>query len=147
MLYHIHLESLLLLLLLLLLLQVIKLLHGAFQAAGLGLYLRAYGCLPTGYECGIIEVCCCFDVINRCPARCGVRRAVSAIPAEYAGCVAVAACSTGYTCGVLADCCCARLLCKLLHGVRKHARKAVYACCVFVCLLTGYECSDVKVRC
>uniref|UniRef100_A0A383V936 1-phosphatidylinositol 4-kinase n=1 Tax=Tetradesmus obliquus TaxID=3088 RepID=A0A383V936_TETOB len=36
--------------------QVIKLLHGAFQAAGLGLYLRPYGCLPTGYECGIIEV-------------------------------------------------------------------------------------------
>jgi hypothetical protein len=36
--------------------QVIKLLHTAFQAAGLGLYLRPYGCLPTGYECGIIEV-------------------------------------------------------------------------------------------
>jgi phosphatidylinositol 4-kinase len=45
---------------LLLLLQVIKLLHGAFQAAGLGLYLRPYGCLPTGYECGIIEVCAGF---------------------------------------------------------------------------------------
>jgi hypothetical protein len=40
-------------------LQVIKLLHTAFQAAGLGLYLRPYGCLPTGYECGIIEVSCC----------------------------------------------------------------------------------------
>ncbi|KAF6255212.1 kinase-like domain-containing protein [Scenedesmus sp. NREL 46B-D3] len=36
--------------------QVIKLLHSAFEAAGLGLYLRPYGCLPTGYECGIIEV-------------------------------------------------------------------------------------------
>ena len=38
------------------LMQVIKLLHHAFEAAGLGLYLRPYGCLPTGYECGIIEV-------------------------------------------------------------------------------------------
>jgi len=37
-------------------LQVIKLLHDAFEAAGLNLYLRPYGCLPTGYECGIIEV-------------------------------------------------------------------------------------------
>jgi phosphatidylinositol 4-kinase len=37
-------------------LQVIKLLHDAFEAAGLSLYLRPYGCLPTGYECGIIEV-------------------------------------------------------------------------------------------
>ena len=36
--------------------QVIKLLHNAFEAAGLSLYLRPYGCLPTGYECGIIEV-------------------------------------------------------------------------------------------
>lgn len=36
-------------------LQVIRLLHNAFKAAGLGLYLRPYGCLPTGYECGIIE--------------------------------------------------------------------------------------------
>ena len=35
--------------------QVITLLHGAFTRAGLGLYLRPYGCLPTGYECGIIE--------------------------------------------------------------------------------------------
>jgi phosphatidylinositol 4-kinase len=35
--------------------QVITLLHGAFSRAGLGLYLRPYGCLPTGYECGIIE--------------------------------------------------------------------------------------------
>jgi hypothetical protein len=40
--------------------QVIRLLHDAFEAAGLNLYLRPYGCLPTGYECGIIEVrgCC-----------------------------------------------------------------------------------------
>jgi hypothetical protein len=36
--------------------QVISLLKDAFQRAGLGLYLRPYGCLPTGYECGIIEV-------------------------------------------------------------------------------------------
>ena len=36
--------------------QVVKLLHDAFEAAGLNLYLRPYGCLPTGYECGIIEV-------------------------------------------------------------------------------------------
>lgn len=35
---------------------MIKLLHTAFEAAGLSLYLRPYGCLPTGYECGIIEV-------------------------------------------------------------------------------------------
>lgn len=35
--------------------QVISLLHTAFKSAGLGLYLRPYGCLPTGYECGIIE--------------------------------------------------------------------------------------------
>lgn len=35
---------------------MIKLLHEAFTAAGLNLYLRPYGCLPTGYECGIIEV-------------------------------------------------------------------------------------------
>jgi phosphatidylinositol 4-kinase len=36
--------------------QVITLLRDAFERAGLGLYLRPYGCLPTGYECGIIEV-------------------------------------------------------------------------------------------
>eukprot|EP00879_Flechtneria_rotunda_P007045 GHRR01007395.1.p1 GENE.GHRR01007395.1~~GHRR01007395.1.p1 ORF type:complete len:1449 (+),score=535.85 GHRR01007395.1:542-4348(+) len=36
--------------------QVIRLLHEAFTDAGLSLYLRPYGCLPTGYECGIIEV-------------------------------------------------------------------------------------------
>ncbi|KIY94287.1 phosphatidylinositol 4-kinase [Monoraphidium neglectum] len=36
-------------------LQVITLLHAAYKRAGLGLYLRPYGCLPTGYECGIIE--------------------------------------------------------------------------------------------
>jgi hypothetical protein len=35
--------------------QVITLLHSAFTRAGLGLYLRPYGCMPTGYECGIIE--------------------------------------------------------------------------------------------
>jgi hypothetical protein len=35
---------------------VIKLLKGAFEAAGLPLYLAPYGCLPTGYEKGIIEV-------------------------------------------------------------------------------------------
>ena len=28
----------------------------AFVKAGLDLYLCPYGCLPTGYECGIIEV-------------------------------------------------------------------------------------------
>lgn len=36
--------------------QVIYLLKDAFDKAGLTLYLRPYGCLPTGYECGIIEV-------------------------------------------------------------------------------------------
>lgn len=35
--------------------QVIGLLHGAFRRAGLPLYLRPYGCLPTGHECGVIE--------------------------------------------------------------------------------------------
>lgn len=28
----------------------------AFQAAGLGAYLHPYGCIPTGYERGVIEV-------------------------------------------------------------------------------------------
>ncbi|KAK9812698.1 hypothetical protein WJX72_002251 [[Myrmecia] bisecta] len=37
-------------------LQVISLLKDALQKAGLGLYLAPYGVLPTGYECGIIEV-------------------------------------------------------------------------------------------
>ena len=36
--------------------QVITLLRDAFEGAGLALYVRPYGCLPTGYECGIIEV-------------------------------------------------------------------------------------------
>ena len=37
-------------------LQVIKLLSDAYVAAGLELYLVPYGCLPTGYERGVIEV-------------------------------------------------------------------------------------------
>jgi hypothetical protein len=37
-------------------LQVIKILKSAFERCGLGLYLAPYGCLPTGYERGIIEV-------------------------------------------------------------------------------------------
>ncbi len=37
-------------------LQVIQLLRDAFQQAGLPAYLRPYGCLPTGYERGVIEV-------------------------------------------------------------------------------------------
>jgi phosphatidylinositol 4-kinase len=36
--------------------QVLTLLRQAFRRAALPLYLRPYGCLPTGYECGIIEV-------------------------------------------------------------------------------------------
>lgn len=36
--------------------QVISLLRDAFSAAGLGAYLRPYGCIPTGYERGVIEV-------------------------------------------------------------------------------------------
>ena len=35
---------------------MINLLKTAFVKAGLDLYLCPYGCLPTGYECGIIEV-------------------------------------------------------------------------------------------
>ena len=37
-------------------LQVVKLLKDAFTRAGLDLYLCPYGCLPTGYERGVIEV-------------------------------------------------------------------------------------------
>ena len=37
-------------------LQVIGLLKDAFFKAGLELYLAPYGVLPTGFECGIIEV-------------------------------------------------------------------------------------------
>eukprot|EP00798_Chlamydomonas_sp_ICE-L_P027721 gene27721-7367_t len=37
-------------------LQVIHLLKDAFTKAGLGLYLAPYGCLPTGYGRGVIEV-------------------------------------------------------------------------------------------
>ena len=36
--------------------QVIRLLEKAFKATGLPAYLCSYGCLPTGYERGIIEV-------------------------------------------------------------------------------------------
>ncbi len=36
--------------------QVISILRDAFQTAGLELYLRPYGCIPTGYERGVIEV-------------------------------------------------------------------------------------------
>ncbi len=37
-------------------LQVVHLLKDAFTKAGLDIYLCPYGCLPTGYERGIIEV-------------------------------------------------------------------------------------------
>ncbi|KAF5834125.1 kinase-like domain-containing protein [Dunaliella salina] len=37
-------------------LQVIRLLEEAFKSTGLPAYLCSYGCLPTGYERGIIEV-------------------------------------------------------------------------------------------
>ncbi|KXZ46150.1 hypothetical protein GPECTOR_46g219 [Gonium pectorale] len=37
-------------------LQVISILRDAFTSAGLDLYLRPYGCIPTGYERGVIEV-------------------------------------------------------------------------------------------
>jgi phosphatidylinositol 4-kinase len=37
-------------------LQVVKLLKDAFVRSGLDLYLCPYGCLPTGYERGVIEV-------------------------------------------------------------------------------------------
>ncbi|GIL57911.1 hypothetical protein Vafri_13118 [Volvox africanus] len=37
-------------------LQAITILRDAFQKAGLELYLRPYGCIPTGYGRGIIEV-------------------------------------------------------------------------------------------
>ncbi|GFH23073.1 uncharacterized protein HaLaN_20627, partial [Haematococcus lacustris] len=37
-------------------LQVVQLLKAAYDRAGLPVYLRPYGCLPTGYEKGIIEV-------------------------------------------------------------------------------------------
>lgn len=37
-------------------LQVIRLMRDAFAAAGLPAYLCPYGCLPTGYERGVIEV-------------------------------------------------------------------------------------------
>lgn len=36
--------------------QIFTLLRNAFKAAGLPLYINAYGVLPTGYERGIIEV-------------------------------------------------------------------------------------------
>ena len=36
--------------------QVIGLLKDAFFKAGLELYLAPYGVLPTGFECGVIEV-------------------------------------------------------------------------------------------
>lgn len=36
--------------------QVIKILKSAFERCGLDLYLAPYGCLPTGYEKGVIEV-------------------------------------------------------------------------------------------
>ena len=38
----------------------------AFVKAGLDLYLCPYGCLPTGYECGIIEV------VPKTKSRCGM---------------------------------------------------------------------------
>jgi phosphatidylinositol 4-kinase len=31
-------------------------LRDAFRKAGLDLYLRPYGVIPTGYGCGVIEV-------------------------------------------------------------------------------------------
>jgi hypothetical protein len=37
-------------------LQVLRLLKGAFDGAGLPLYLAPYGVVPTGHEQGIIEV-------------------------------------------------------------------------------------------
>jgi len=37
-------------------LQVIRLLQGALRRAGVDLFLAPYGVIPTGYECGIIEV-------------------------------------------------------------------------------------------
>ena len=37
-------------------LQVVRLLKDAWDKAGLDLYVAPYGCLPTTYECGIIEV-------------------------------------------------------------------------------------------
>ncbi|KAG2496048.1 hypothetical protein HYH03_005968 [Edaphochlamys debaryana] len=37
-------------------LQVISILRDAFTSAGLELYLRPYGCIPTGYGRGVIEV-------------------------------------------------------------------------------------------
>lgn len=37
-------------------LQVIRLLQDALRKAGVDLYLAPYGVIPTGYECGIIEV-------------------------------------------------------------------------------------------
>jgi len=37
-------------------LQVVKLLQAALLKAGVDLYLAPYGVIPTGYECGIIEV-------------------------------------------------------------------------------------------
>lgn len=36
--------------------QVMRLLKGAFDAAGLPLYMAPYGVVPTGHEMGIIEV-------------------------------------------------------------------------------------------
>ena len=37
-------------------LQVVRLLQDALRKAGVDLYLAPYGVIPTGYECGIIEV-------------------------------------------------------------------------------------------
>jgi phosphatidylinositol 4-kinase A len=42
---------------------VIGLLKDAWRKAGLELYLAPYGVIPTGYECGIIEV------VPRCKSR------------------------------------------------------------------------------
>lgn len=36
--------------------QVIQILRDAYSTAGLDIYLCPYGCLPTGYERGVIEV-------------------------------------------------------------------------------------------